>query len=50
MFISVSKIDKRGRLYKMLAAEGAVCECKPLKPYQLKPWLDAEAKKTRLPF
>lgn len=45
MFISVSKIDKRGRLYKMLAAEGAACECKLLKPYQLKPWLDAEAKK-----
>ena len=45
VFISVSKIDKRGRLYKMLAAEGAACECKPLKPYQLKPWLDAEAKK-----
>lgn len=45
VFISVSKIDKRGRLYKMLAAEGAACECKLLKPYQLKPWLDAEAKK-----
>ena len=35
VFISVSKIDKRGRLYKMLAAEGAACECKSLKPYQL---------------
>ncbi len=45
VFISVSKIDKRGRIYKTLAAAGAACECKPLKPYQLKPWLDAEAKK-----
>lgn len=45
VFISVSKIDKRGRIFKKLAAEGAAAECKPLKPYQLKPWLDAEAKK-----
>ncbi len=43
--ISVNKIDKRGRIYKTLAAAGAASECKPLKPYQLKPWLDAEAKK-----
>ena len=45
VFISVSKIDKRGRIFKKLAADGAAAECKPLKPYQLKPWLDAEAKK-----
>lgn len=45
VFISVAKIDKRGRIYKKLASEGAAAECKPLRPYQLKPWLDAEAKK-----
>ena len=45
VFINVGKIDKRGRIYKKLLADGACAECKALKPYQLKPWLDAEAKK-----
>ena len=45
VFINVGKMDKRGRIYKKLLADGACAECKALKPYQLKPWLDAEAKK-----
>lgn len=45
VFISIAKMDKRGRIYKKLLADGACAECKPLKPYQLKPWLDAEASK-----
>ena len=37
------KIDKRGKLYKSLLKTAAMVECKSLKSYQLKPWLDEQA-------
>ena len=44
--ISVAKLDKRSRLYTSLKkqADALVCECKSVKPYNLAPWLDAQAK------
>ena len=37
------KIDKRGKFYKSLLKTAAMVECKSLKSYQLKPWLDEQA-------
>lgn len=37
------KIDKRSKLYKSLLKTAAMVECKPVKAYQLKPWLDEQA-------
>lgn len=37
------KIDKRSKLYKSLLKAAAMVECKPVKAYQLKPWLDEQA-------
>lgn len=37
------KIDKRSKLYKSLLKSAAMVECKPIKSYQLKPWLDEQA-------
>lgn len=37
------KIDKRSKLYKSLLKTAAFVECKPVKAYQLKPWLDEQA-------
>lgn len=37
------KIDKRSKLYKSLLKTAAMVECKSLKSYQLKPWLDEQA-------
>lgn len=37
------KIDKRSKLYKNLLKTAAMVECKAVKSYQLKPWLDEQA-------
>lgn len=37
------KIDKRSKLYKSLLKTAAMVECKSIRSYQLKPWLDDQA-------
>ena len=46
VFINTVKMDKRSKLYTSLKkqANALVCECKSVKPYNLAPWLDAQAK------
>lgn len=43
VLIVTKKFDKRTKLFKILKANGVVCECKSLRTYQLGPWLDAQA-------
>ena len=41
--VSVSKLDKRTKLYKAIKKAGLVCECQSIRPYELGAWLDAQA-------
>lgn len=41
--ILANKLDKRTKFFKMLRAEGLVCECKRIKTYQLSGWLEMQA-------
>ena len=43
VLISASKLDKRTKLFKLLKKDGLVCECQSIRPYELTPWLDAQA-------
>lgn len=42
--VSAVKLDKRKKLFKQLQKLGISCECKPLKTYNMAPWLEAKAK------
>lgn len=43
VFINVNKFDKRTKLFKHLKQNGLICECLPLRPYNLAPWLATQA-------
>ena len=43
VLISAAKLDKRTKLYKQLKKTALVCDCSSLRPYELGPWLDAQA-------
>lgn len=43
VLLSVSKLDKRTKLYKAIKKNGLVCECQSIRPYELGEWLDEQA-------
>lgn len=45
LLITASKLDKRTKLFKALKKAALLCECTSLRPYELQPWLDAQAER-----
>lgn len=43
LLISAPKLDKRTKFYKALKKAALLCECASIRPYELQPWLDAQA-------
>ena len=45
LLITASKLDKRTKFFKALKKAALLCECTSLRPYELQPWLDAQAER-----
>ncbi len=45
LVFNAAKLDKRTKLFKTLKKVGLTCECQSLRPYELTPWLHAQAEK-----
>lgn len=45
LIIMAAKLDKRTKFFKALKKIALLCECTSMRPYELQPWLDAQAER-----